>query len=918
MPQDLSVSLSVAGVPAQRVTSFRASYEAARPDDLDIDAVFGEYQDPEAVLGQVAELAFLRGDDDPRRFIGVVESVTVQGSQGRGAADRGTHYRLHVVSPIRLLEGAIDTRLFQKMTTREIVETTLDEANLKKRVWRLSSSYPTREYCVQYDESQLAFVTRLCEEEGIYFFTQLDGDDVQLVFADDSTIAAAMPGNATLPHRKRTALGEAGDAVYALFERREVRSGTVTLKDFDWKRPKLDLTEAAKAQDRADLELYDYPGGYSDPDDGKRLAKVRLEEEQVERETLDIEASCTHIAVGTKLSIDETGDLDADYFVFSAVHDYEHHAEGPRYSVRARLVPIAVRYRPDRRTPRPVVYGPQTARVVAPTGSPSETIHTDEHGRCKVKLPWDRAPAQDDTASCWMRVSQPQTSGSMMLARIGWEVLVEYEDGDPDRPLVTGRLYNGLNMPPYALPEGRTRTAIQTMSSPGGAGANEVRFEDRKGAEEIFIHAQHDMRVTVAHDSTTQVGNNETRVVGNDSKLQVGANQDTKITKGSQTTVGGDQTVSVGGNRKLEVNAVSSVKVAGSSSTTIGGNEMEMDGNPLKALLDLAAAKVEQLADAEADAIIKRVQAHVDGAVNQALGPINKLTEQAKKIQEGAEAIGKGDLSAVAPLVAGAAGLPGAGDLGAAMGGGKGGKGKGGKAEGGKEDGGGSSDESNMVAAMARGAAHQAIHSATESAENALGAALGVEGMGGGDESTKNQGGPKGDVAGVDETNRAKGPGHSTAKIGGKYLETVGSNRALATLQAINTNVSGDEKLTVGAAHVTLTIGKYAETAGGSKTETAPALLVLSKGGESEKAKGSKMSMVGGVVYEKIAGSHAIEAKGPATFVSAFNKVEAKTSISFKAGPSSVTIDKDGVTIKSPIVTFLSAKIQATGKVDEV
>jgi type VI secretion system secreted protein VgrG len=739
-----------------------------------------------------------------------------------------------------------------------------------------------------------------------------------------------MPGDPELPKKPRSALRDGGDAVYTTRERQRVRSGKFVLRDYDFQRPAMDTTSTASGERYTRLEVYDYPGEYVEPSDGQRLAQVRLEAANVEAHVLEVDGQCARLAVGTKTTLVDAGALDGDYFVFAAVHSYVHQGApgeeataGGRYVARARLLPIAVKFRPPRSTPVPLIHGPQTATVVAPAGSANEAIHTDEHARCKVKFHWDRSDVTDDKASCWMRVAQLQTSGSLMLPRIGWEVIVEFLEGNPDRPIVTGRLYNGAIMPPYALPEGKTRTAIRTASTPGGGGTNEIRFEDKAGAEEVMIHAQYDMKTTVANNAKRTIGNNETRVVGNNSAMAVGANQTTKITKGNQGTVGGSQTVTVGGNRTVEVNAVTALTAHGDATTSVGGNQFEMNGNPLEAMLALAAQRAAEFATAMANNAVAAVQGQVDGAINQVMGPINNLNAQIEGVSNAMEAVAGGDMSGVAGMAAGASGIPGAGELAASMapGGGGGGGGGGAEAAGGggpvAEANAAIAGQSNALAAIAQSAARQGIARGAGMAQQALGSALGLGGGDGGGSSGANLAGPEGDVAGVDATDRAKGPGHGIAKVGGAHTEKAGALRVTAALTSIDTNVAGAKSIKVGAATVQLAIGNYAETVGGSKAETALGLIVLSKAGESETVAGSKTVMVGGAIVDKLKGSHAIQAGGDATFIGAFHKIEAKGAIVFKCGESEVKIAGGGITISSPMVTVMAPKIQLPKKVGE-
>ncbi|WP_052375667.1 type VI secretion system Vgr family protein, partial [Chondromyces apiculatus] len=692
MARDFEVHLSVGDAATSRVTAFDAIHQAGRPFVVEVDANVDGYLDPGDLLGVPATLSFGVPGNEPRVLTGLVEAATVLGRADESVGDLRGHYLLRLVSPLYLLDRSVDSRIYQDMTVEEIVTDVLERHQIDGVQWRLAGSYPKRAYCVQYQESALAFISRLCEHEGIYSFMEPSPSGEQLVFADDSPSAGAISGAPELPLRQRTALADAGDAVYVLRRKERVRSGKFTLRDYDFKRPRLDLTAAEEGEERAGLEVYDYPGGYWEPEEGKRLAETRLQEEQVLRRTVEIDANCARVAVGQKLTITDADEASGEYFVFAAHHRYVHRGKGesahagsqargngagagagadrPAYVVRARLLPIAAKFRPARETPVPVIEGPQTATVVAPEGSPQEAIHTDEHGRCKVKFRWDRSEVKDDKASCWIRVAQVQTSGSVMLPRIGWEVIVEFLEGNPDRPLITGRLYNGAIMPPYALPEGKTRTSLKSYSSPGGSGNNEIRFEDKAGQEEIMVHAQRDMKVVAANNAKTSVGRNETRTVGNNASLEVGANQTTRVTKGLSNTIGANQTIEVGGNRKVEVNAVTALTAAGNETVTVGGAQFEMDGNPLEALLNIAAEAAESFINALADQAIDKVQGHVDGAINQVLAPINQLNARVQGVQDAMNAVKNGDLSGVAGMVGNAAGIPGASELASAMGGG--------------------------------------------------------------------------------------------------------------------------------------------------------------------------------------------------------------------------------------------------------
>ncbi len=909
MTRTLEAAFQIDDASALSVARFREEHALGQPPSLEIELHLDDYVDPEDMIGGTGTLSYGFEGETARIFGGVIDEVTVLGTSAVGGAARTLRYRLTVVSPLTLMGRERGCAIYQDMTVQDIATKVLaDEAPSLKVEWRLTASYAPRAYCVQYEESPLAFLSRLFEHEGIYFFVETMADgEVSLVVADDSTAAEPIDGDPSLPRRARSLLGGDVDAIYTLADRKAVAPGKFVLRDFAFETPKVDLTSTAQAADRDDLEIYDYPGGYFVPADGKRLAAARLEAAQATRDTVSIDAECLRVSVGRKLTITDSTVVEGDWFVTSVVHQYVRERQDESFA-RALLVPAKTKFRPPRRTPRPVIEGPQTATVVAPAGAPAEEIHTDEHGRCKVKFHWDLGPALDDAASAWMRVTQMQTSGSMMLPRVGWEVVVEFLEGDPDRPVVTGRLYNGLFMPPYALPEGKTRTSLQTASSPGGGGSNEIRFEDKAGAEEIMIHSQYDTNIVVANNKTKTVGNNDSLEVKVDSSTEIDANQTVKITKGYKTSIGGNQTVTVGVTRTLEVNAVAGFTVGGSSTTMVGAAQNEHIGNPLEAIIALAAAKAAEVASAKAADAIAQVTGAVQGKIDQALGPVTELAAAAGALGVHMDALKNGDLSAAGALIAGAGALPAAGAVAASMGGG-GGSGEAGpaatRAAPGTDESAGAIAGGNMLDA----AIGNMMQTAASKALNALEGPQGADAGGGGGASDANVVGPVGDVDGVDATDRAKGPGHSILKVTGSHNETAAALKVLATVNGINTNIAGSVTQNVGAAHVELVLGDFAEAVQGSKMEKEIGLIVVAKG-ESEHVGGAKTAMIGGAVIDKVKGNLSIEAAANLTMIGAMHKFDASSSITLKCGGSELTIDGGGVTIKSAMVTVTGGAIQ--------
>lgn len=891
------------------------------PAFLVITALAEGYVPIEQLVGTQAELAHAFPADPERSFWGIIEAATVAARQRADASAPVWEYELRVVSQLSLLERVVDCQIFQEMDVKDVVSQVLEQNGIASdRVeWRLNESYPKYEYKVQYRESSLAFVSRLLEEEGIFFFAEGASEEGEtLIFADDSTLAKPIEGGAELPRRARSRLGDDADAILSITDRRRVRSGKFVLRDFDFKKPKLDLTADAEAEQDTDLEVYDYPGGYTDPGEGKRLAQIKLEAEQAAGVTFDITSNCTRIGVGRKITVTDSADFDGDYLVTSVHRSYEHKPgaaageSAEHYLVSATLIPLDVKFRTPRRTDKPIIPGPQTAVVVAPEGSPDQTTHTEEFGRCKLKFSWDRAEATDDKASAWFRVAQLQTSGSLVLPRVGWEVIVEFLEGDPDRPLLTGRLYNGVFMPPYKLPEGCTRTALQTLSTPGGGGANEIRFEDKAGAEELMIHSQYDTIVKVANNKTKNVGNNDVQTVTAKQSLEVSGNQDTKVTKGNVGEVTADQSVTVGGNREQKIDAVYGLTTGGGATTTVGGNQFQMIGNPLEGLLAVATERAVEQLTKHADNLVDHVNGMVQGAISQVMGPVDAITSAAQTLGEGMQDVANGNLGAAAGLVAGASGLPGASEAMSALGAPPA------PAATQTAPGAEASAAADSGANALRAAATSAIQKSMSAASNAVGNALGVGGGGGGESGADNEAGPDGAASGADNSKSTKGPGHHVGAIAGSHTETSAALRIMAVLNGINTNVAVSQTQSIGAAYIEMVLGDHAESTEAVKSETQVGYVVVTKGDETEEVDGVLTTMVGGAVINLIKGDASVSADGPATFIGAFHKIQGKTSVTFKCGAAELVVDDGGVTLEAPMLMLMAGKIQHTKQVNDV
>ncbi|MGK3964028.1 type VI secretion system Vgr family protein [Sorangium sp. So ce118] len=525
--------------------------------------------EPRAWILRPAAVVVVRHRDGAvvRRFTGVVsrvgEHVTESSPQ---------HIEVTIASPLEPLRLVVDYRIFQQKTTREIVAQILEEAGIPGDAiaWRLTGETPAREVATQLGETSFDFVNRLLEEDGITYFVEHGEDGAKLVFGDSSAAWATTAPSADIRFVADTGL-TSDEAITWISEVARARPAKVTLRDHDFKRPPLDLQRSASDEAPLGRELYIYPGRYVDPDEGVRRARIRLEALAAEASGVRVLSSACSLTPGHTFTLSGALDpaLDREYVVRDVVVTWGGSGGDSVLRADAVLLPTDVPYRPPQRTPRAVARGPHLAMVTGPSG---EEIHTDEFGRVKVHFPWDRRSNKDDTSSAWVRVGQMHTSGSVAIPRVGWEVIVDFEDGDPDRPIVLGRLYNGLYRPPYPLPGNKTRSSLQSLSSPGGGGHNEVRMEDGAGGEHMHVHAEKDLNVRVANNKSERVANNATYGVGVDEKLDVGANQTLEVGAAYELTVGASQSWTVGASRTKTVSGAENVVVQGSRSLSIGGS----------------------------------------------------------------------------------------------------------------------------------------------------------------------------------------------------------------------------------------------------------------------------------------------------------------------------------------------------------
>jgi len=563
----------------------------------------------EKLLGQPVGVSIALGDGGRRHINGLVTRFGIGGAQGRW-------FRYHAsVRPwLWALTQTADCRIFQDQDVRQIIEAVFaDHGAISNFRFKLHKSYRKRNYCVQYRETDFNFVARLCEEEGIYwYFEHGDGSAQQLVLVDDVAALEPAPGAESLPYydnrgQRAPDTGTVGDWSAS----REICSGKTALTSYDFERPGTALG-VEQAQPRShtldDSEVFDFDGQYTQKADGQHLADTRLEELQCGFERLSGSTTSHALLVGHlfKLTRHPRADQNAEYLCLHsrlslrlAPSESAGAGGADRFECSFAAQPSQQPFRAPRRTPKPFVQGPQTALVVGPGG---EEIFTDKYGRVKVQFHWDRYGKKNDKSSCWVRVSSPwagKSFGFVQIPRIGQEVVVSFLEGDPDQPIITGRVYNAEQTPPWELPANATQSGVLTRSSKGGAygNANAIRFEDKKGSEQLWIHAEknqdievendethsvghdrsktidHDETVRVKHDRTETVGNNETITIGVDRTISVGKNETATVALQRTHTVGANETIAVGAAQEIAIGAAQTVAVGAAQSITVGANQ---------------------------------------------------------------------------------------------------------------------------------------------------------------------------------------------------------------------------------------------------------------------------------------------------------------------------------------------------------
>jgi type VI secretion system secreted protein VgrG len=525
----------------------------------------------ESIVGENVTLSVLSSDGSECFFNGILSHF----SQGRGGGEEESssdtlfsHYTAEMVPWLWMLTQTSDSRIFQNKSVPDIIEQIFSEYGYTDYALRLSGSYDPQEYCVQYRETDFNFISRLMEDWGIYYFFEHEPGKHTLVIVDASDENKPCPGQETARYQVSGGGWDEEDVITSLEVQKRITPAKYTLTDYNFEIPNANLKIEVPAQIKlgpGEREIYDYPGSYSKRALGDQLTSLRMQEQEAQVTQIEGTSDCRPFKSGFRFRLRDfyRRDMNNKEYLITDV-DHEFHQGGfhagapegaggsePSYSNRFGCIPFEVPFRPERKTEKPFVRGTQTAIVTGPAG---EEIYTEEHSRVKVQFHWDREGKRDENSSCWIRVSQPWAGagwGSISIPRIGQEVIVDFLEGDPDRPIITGRVYHGQNRPPYGLPAGGVVSGLKSNSTPGGGGYNEMSMNDTKGEEKITIHAQYDMNTTVEHDQSTVVksGNRtlsvesgtHTETIQGDSSLSVlSGSRPVSVTGGDYSAVASD------------------------------------------------------------------------------------------------------------------------------------------------------------------------------------------------------------------------------------------------------------------------------------------------------------------------------------------------------------------------------------------
>lgn len=570
----------------------RGSEGISRPFDLTLQfRIASENQsiDPFELPGTVTQLVLRRGERELRRLRGVITdaalTATVFGEPLLSVAFEPELVRCRLRT---------DARVFRDRTAPEIVKEVLQGAGVAVDM-RLDAAYHRRPYCVQYRETDFAFVSRLLEEEGIFYFFQNEVggslyDEVAAMVCGDHTGAyGSIPVPATLTFRPMGLQRDDEDSIDALRRASSLAASSVTLRDYNTATPSLDVAGHVNTHSDAGTPYYDFPAKVDTPARAHHKAELLAAAMRCDTQKIGGRATVGRLSPGDRFSIAGAPALvpDGGHVVRSLTHKWDRVEE--TFAVDFESFVDDVVFRPYPRTPRPVITTPLPGYTVGPRG---EDIYVNDMGCVRVHFPWDRRSERDDNASYWVPVAQDDTGQSMAFPRVGWEVMVGFVEGDPDRPVVLGRMYNGRDPFPEPLPAGKTRSSLRSQSSPDRVGYNEIKIDDAAGTELMTIQAQRDKRVEVVNDKLENILGSESSAVSLDEAIKVGRDHTFVLGVDKKTTVDIDQSLTVGVNRTRKVGAAEGIDIVGHRKMTIGASHRRKAGQYDKVTAPLLTERI--------------------------------------------------------------------------------------------------------------------------------------------------------------------------------------------------------------------------------------------------------------------------------------------------------------------------------------
>ncbi|MCU5771708.1 type VI secretion system tip protein VgrG [Erwiniaceae bacterium BAC15a-03b] len=549
----------------------------------------------------------------PRYLNGKITSVNVQSTELNGT--RYAVYTLHMESDLWPMLRDRNQRIFQNQRVPDIIKTVLSEYGVHVED-KLTGEYRSWEYCVQYQENSYSFISRLMELEGIYFFFNHEADKHTLVLMDSAGAHQPYSGYEVIPYHVSESGGstsEEGIGQWAISER--VTPGIYSIDDYDFRKPNAWLFQARQnpaSPSPGQIDYYEWPGRFVDHSHGEFYARIRQEEWQAEHQRIDAVGTALGIVPGHTFTLGQPpyASDSGDYLVVSAAYTLEENTYasgsggGSVHKINFVVIPADITFRSAQRTEWPRTHGPQTARVVGPEG---ESIWTDRYGRVKVKFHWDRHAKGDDTSSCWVRVSSAwagQGFGGMQIPRVGDEVVIDFINGDPDRPIITGRVYNEASMPPWALPAAATQMGFMTRSKDGHIdNSSHLYFEDKPGSEMIAMHSEKDMKISVENDKTVDIDGNRTTTIGKEQKHDVTGDGTFYYRAKRTTTVDQEETKLFNNSEKTKITNGRELEIVsgGDKSDITGDQEIALKGNRISSTTGNETVHVEGSRDETID-----------------------------------------------------------------------------------------------------------------------------------------------------------------------------------------------------------------------------------------------------------------------------------------------------------------------------